>query len=226
MKKIVLVLAILLCASFTWAEDSRTITVTGYGEVEIIPDIGNLNLGFRTMDADLAKAKDDMTAKMDALVETLKQFNISEKDIQATQLYIYPNYTSKDGETVMQGYDVSRSITIIFNDLAQTDAILDASIKAGANTFNGLNFSYSKEDDIRNDAMKKAIENANAQADFMAAGFGVKRGKVMQITTAQQNFAFRAEMPIMKQDNAGGGQGYTPGMVKVGAQVSVVYSIE
>lgn len=228
MKKIAVVLAILLCATFAYAaDDDRTISVTGYGEVEITPDTGNLNLGFRAVDADLAKAKADMTAKMDALVNALKQFNISEKDIQATQLYIYPNYaTSQDGKTSLQGYDVSRSITVVFKDLTQTDAILDASIKAGANTFNGLNFSYSKEEELKQDALAKAIANATAQADFLAQNFGVKRGKLISVTTAQ-SFMPRAEMAMMKAEaDMGGGAGYTPGLVKVGAQISVVYGIE
>lgn len=226
MKKIVLILAILLCATMAYAETDRTISVIGSGEVEIAPDTGNLNLGFRSMDADLAKAKADMTAKMDALVEALKQFNISEKDIQATQLYIYPSYATNEGKTTLQGYDVSRSITIVFKDLTQTDAILDASIKAGANTFNGLNFSYSKDQELQQDALAKAITNANEQADFLAKSFGVKRGKVMNITTTL-SYMPRSDMGMMKAEaDTAGGAGYTPGMVKVGAQISVVYSIE
>lgn len=227
MKKIVLVLAILLCATWAYAGDNdRTISVTGVGEVEIAPDTGNLNLGFRTMDADLAKAKADMTAKMDALIDALKKFNISEKDIQATQLYIYPNYTtSNDGKTTLQGYDVSRSITVVFKDLTQTDAILDASIKAGANTFNGLSFSYSKEDELKQQALDKAIQNANNQADSLAKSFGVKRGKVMNITTVQSYMA-RNDMAMLKAEaDTGGGAGYTPGQVKVNAQISVIYGI-
>lgn len=228
MKKIILVLALLLCATCAYAADNgRTISITGVGEMEIAPDTGNLNLGFRTMDADLAKAKADMTAKMDALIAALKQFNISEKDIQATQLYIYPNYkTSDDGKTSLQAYDVSRSITVVFKDMSQTDAILDAAIKAGANTFNGLNFSYSKEDELKLQALEKAIQNAGNQADFIAKSLGVKRGQVVHVTTVQ-SYMTRNDMAVQQAESAlGGGTGYTPGLVKVSAQISVVYSID
>lgn len=229
MKKIILVLALLLCATGAYAADNgRTINVTGMGETEIAPDTGNLSLGFRTVDADLGKAKADMTAKMDALIEALKQFNISEKDIQATQLYIYPNYkTNDDGKTTLQAYDVSRSITVIFKDMSQTDAILDAGIKAGANTFNGLNFSYSKENELKLQALEKAIQNAANQADFIAENLGVKRGKVMHVTTVQ-SYMTRNDMAVMQSEAApaAGGTGYTPGQIKVSAQISVVYSID
>lgn len=229
MKKIALTLAILLCATFAYAADNNgTISVIGLGEVEVAPDTGNLNLGFRTMDADLAKAKADMTGKMDALIEALKKFDISEKDIQATQLYIYPNYaTSSNGKTALQGYDVARSITVVFKDLTKTDAILDASIRAGANTFNGLNFSYSNENELKQQALNKAINNANEQADFLSKSFGVKRGKIMNITTVQ-SYMTRNDMVMMQSDTAAtaGGTGYMPGQVKVSAQINAVYSIE
>lgn len=228
MKKIILVLALLLCATFAYAADNdRTISVTGMGDMEIAPDTGNLSLGFRTMDTDLSKAKAEMTARMDALIEALQQFNISEKDIQTAQLYIYPNYkTSDDGKTTLQAYSVSRSITVVFKDMTQTDAILDASIKAGANTFNGLNFSYSKEDELKLEALEKAIQNANNQADFLAQSLGVKRGKVMHITTVQSYMTYN-DATVMRSEAsaAGGGAGYTPGQVKVSAQINVVYSI-
>lgn len=227
MKKIILVLALLLCASFAYAADNdRTISVTGMGEMEIAPDTGNLSLGFRTMDTDLSKAKAEMTARMDALIEALQQFNISEKDIQAAQLYIYPNYkTSEDGTTMLQAYSVSRSITVVFKDMTKTDAILDASIKAGANTFNSLNFSYSKEDELKLEALEKAIQNANNQADFLAQSLGVKRGKVMHIATAQSYMTYNDAAVMRSEASAGGGAGYTPGQVKVNAQINIVYSI-
>lgn len=228
MKKIVLILAILLCASWAYAEEyPRTISVTGYGEVEVTPDTANLSLGFRSMDADLVKAKDEMTKKMDALIDALKQFSISEKDIQATQLYIYPSYATTDGKTTLQGYDVSRTITVVFTDLAKADAILDATIKAGANTFNGLSFSYSKEDELKNDALLKAVQNAKNQADYLAARFDVKRGKAYQISTSQQYYGVRTEnMAAMKAEaDTGGGQGYTPGKIKITAQVNASFYI-
>lgn len=226
MKKIVLILAIILFASFAWAADNdRTINVTGYGEVEVAPDTGNISLGFRTVSADLAKAKADMTAKMDATIDALKPFGIEAKDIQSTQLYIYPNYATTDGVTTLQGYDVSRSITVVFKDLSNTDAILDAAIKAGANSFNGLNFTFSGADQLKNDALAKAIENAIAQADFLAQSFSVKRGNLISVSTMSQNFAPRnAEMYAMKADSAGG-QGYQPGTVKVSAQINAVFGI-
>lgn len=227
MKKIIVILAILLCATLAYADNgNRTISVTGSGEVEVAPDTGSINLGFRSQNADLATAKAEMTARMDALVKSLQQFNISEKDIQATQLFIYPNYTTtSDGKEVFQSYQVSRSITVIFKDLTQTDAILDASIKAGANTFNGLNFSYSKEQELRQDAVVKAIENAKSQAGFLAQNFGVKLGKVQTITTSAA-FNVRSEMAVMQDRANAGGTGYVPGQVKVNAQVSVVYAID
>lgn len=225
MKKLILVLAFLLCATMAYADnEQRTITVTGYGEVEVTPDTCNLNLGFRTMDADLAKAKADMTAKMDSLVTALKQFNISEADIQATQLYIYPNYsTSNDGKTTMQGYDVSRSITVVFKDLTKTDAILDAAIKAGANTFNGLSFSYSREKALQQDALTEAINDAKLQADYLANRFDVKRGAAFKISTGQQNSYLRNEGMALKAEADSGGGGYTPGKIKISAQVEVSF---
>lgn len=229
MKKLILIAAILLCASLAYADaDERYISVTGYGEIEIAPDTANLSLGFRTVNNDLVKAKAEMTQKMDALINALKQFKISEKDIQATQLYIYPRYvTAKDGvENVMQGYDVSRTITVAFKDLTQTDAILEAAIKAGANTFNGLNFSYSKEDELRQDALVKAINNANQQAQFLANRFGVTLGKLKTASTSQQYYGVRAENAAMlKMADSAGGQGYTPGLIKVSAQVNAAFII-
>lgn len=227
MKKLILVLAFLFCATAAYADnEQRTVTVTGYGEVEVAPDTGNLNLGFRTMDLDLAKAKADMTAKMDALVKALKQFNISENDIQATQLYIYPNYsTSNDGKTTLQGYDVSRSITVVFKDLTKTDAILDAAIKAGANTFNGLSFSYSREKELQQDALAEAVNSAKLQAEYLAARLDVQRGPVFKINAGQQNYYMRNENMALKAEADTGGSGYTPGKIKVSAQIEVSFYI-
>lgn len=69
-------------------EQPHTISVTGNGVAYGQPDIATAQIGVQSRDTDPARAVDDATAKMNAIISALKELGVDEKDIQTTNFSV------------------------------------------------------------------------------------------------------------------------------------------
>jgi len=71
-------------------ETSRTINVTGTGEVLLTPDIAYVSIGVRTEGEDAAVAVTENNRKSDEVVQALIDSGVDQDDIQTSNFNIYP----------------------------------------------------------------------------------------------------------------------------------------
>lgn len=180
---------ILGAASMTTAQaqerrSDRWVMVAGHGSVEAAPDTGHVSTGVVT---EASNARDALTANnaaMRKLIDGLKAAGIDANDIQTSQFQIHPRYkTSKDRSTQqIDAYIVRNRVDVKVRDLARLGNILDQAVTLGANEASSISFSVSDAEKRKDEARKKAIENATHRARLLAEAAGARLGPVLTIT--------------------------------------------
>jgi uncharacterized protein len=169
----------------TYAEEApiRTISVTGTGTIEAVPDMATLMIGVNTQGATAAEALGANTTATEAVIARLTASGIGARDMQTSNLMVNPNWTGYDSSTpTISGYVASNMLTVRVRALDTTGAVLDAAVTDGANTLNGLTFGLADPEPAYNEARKEAVADAKAKAELLAAAAGVSLGQVLSIS--------------------------------------------
>ncbi len=164
--------------------NENQVSVTGQGKVSYVPDIANITLGVqidKTAKADEALNK--LNGDIKKIIDALKKTGVKEEDIQTQNYTLYPQYDVIDNVSKLTGYSANQQLIVKAKDFKPgSDAvskIISEASKAGANQVNGINFTTSKEEELKQEARIKAIEDARSKADSIANAAGVKLGKVI-----------------------------------------------
>ena len=72
-------------------------------------------------------------------------------------------------------------------DVQKLGAILDATVRVGANTINGIQFDASDKEKATSEARKLAVESARSQAEELAKYAGVQLGNVLTLNATAQD---------------------------------------
>jgi len=162
----------------------RTISVTGYGEVQAKPDMASIQTGV-TSEADTAReALDANTKAMQQVLDGLKEMGIEEKDLQTSQFSIYPVYRNDEDNKkapVIAGYRVTNQLAVTVRDLTKLGDALDKVVTLGANQMNGIRFSIDDTDKLMDEARKDAVKDAFHKAKLLAGASGISLGRILSI---------------------------------------------
>lgn len=160
-----------------------TITVTGTGTSQAVPDMATLMIGVTTQGETAAVALAANSTSVEAVIARLTASGIEARDLQTSNLSINPNWTGYDSSApAIAGYVATNMVTVRVRNLDGLGAALDAAVADGANTLNGLTFGLAAPEPALNEARKAAVADAKAKAELLVAAAGMKLGKIVTIT--------------------------------------------
>ena len=161
----------------------RTITVTGTGMVTLTPDIAYIYIGVQTQDASATVAMNDNNTRAAAIIAAIKNAGVADKDVQTTNFSIYPQQQyDNNGNITGILYVVNNTVYVTVRDLTKLGDLLDATVQAGANSINSINFDVADKADALTQARQAAVAEAKKQADELVGATGVNLGDVQTIT--------------------------------------------
>lgn len=224
------------------SENPRTITVSGDAEVKVAPDEVSIHLGVESFDKDLGKAKRENDERMKKVIAAARGAGVEEKRIATDQVSIEPHYESNrsygSGRAAIDGYTVRRSVQVTLREVAKFDAVLTATLEAGANIVHGVSFTTTELRKHRDQARSLAMRAAQEKAIALAKEQGMKPGKPRAINEGGGGFwggygywggrggGFSQNV----SQNMGGGGAVegtmAPGLVSVTASVTIVFDLE
>src|SRR5262249_44162052 len=148
----------------------HTIIVIGEGKASAKPDVAVAVVGVETVGKTLGEVNDRNSAKMDALIKSLKSNGVADKDIQTTNYSITPErkYSRETGPGDVTSFRISNQVRVKFRDLKKVGALLDRVVKEGANTIQSIYFEADDPTPIRARASAAAIAAARVNAEEMA----------------------------------------------------------
>ena len=88
------------------------ITVSGDGTVQAPPDVALITLGVSALAPTVAEARSRAATSLDAMLKSVKDDGVAEKDIQTTQLNINPEYNYDNGNQTLRGFRVVNTVSI------------------------------------------------------------------------------------------------------------------
>jgi len=156
------------------ATDTKTISVTGNGSIETVPDRATFSFTVTT-NADTAKAalaKNGATA--DAVAAALQGAKIQTSDVM-----LQPRMN--DDGTAVLGYTASTTVTAE-SELAKAGPLVDAAVDAGATGVSGPSWSRSDYEALYRQALQSAVADAKAKAQALADAGGLTLGSVTSMT--------------------------------------------
>jgi len=216
-------------AAVSQATSPRTISVSGSGQANLVPDIAYIYVGVHIEESSAAAAMNSNNAQTQKMIEALKGFGIADGDIRTTNFSIYPQdkYDPMTGTpTGEKTYMVDNTVYVTVRDLGRLGEMLDTVVAAGANTVNSIQFDVAEKNEALKQARAEAIKDAEAQAQELADAAGLKLGEI-------QTISFYDSTPYPVYEGKGGGGAVAastvpiqPGQLTFSVTVSVTYEIK
>ena len=214
-------------------ESKNTITVSGTGEVYAKPDLAFTTFSVVTEKKEVAEAMEENTKKMNAIIDSIKEQGVEEKDLKTTDFNIYPRYEWSEktqfypsGQRVLVGYEIRQSLEVKIRDMGKIGVIIQKATDAGANQVGNLQFTIDDEDEVKKQAREKAIKEAKDKAKELASQLGVKLVRIVNFSESgviPYYYGIKAEDEMASSD-AGAPQIET-GENKIEVNVSITYEI-
>ena len=216
-------------AAVSQATSPRTISVSGSGQANLVPDIAYIYVGVHIEESSAAAAMNSNNAQTQKMIEALKGFGIADGDIRTTNFSIYPQdkYDPMTGTpTGEKTYMVDNTVYVTVRDLGRLGEMLDTVVAAGANTVNSIQFDVADKNDALKQARAEAIKDAEAQAQELADAAGLKLGEIQTIS-----FYDSTPYPVYEGKGGGGAAAAStvpiqPGQLTFSVTVSVTYEIK
>ena len=216
------------------------IHVTGQGKVSIEPDLAVLNLGVETRGATVSEAREAAAAAMAAVMESLANEGVEDKDIQTSRFDIndereWQEITEngvRTSKSVLVGYRVRNNLTVKVRDLDNVSAVIDGAAEAGGDAirFNGLNFTAEDLSPVMTQLREDAVNDAKSKAQHFADLAEVGLGELIFIsdgTVARPLSRVYAESAAFALPAAAAfDTGISRGELEVTMSVQTVFTIE
>ena len=198
------------------APEGDTITVTGVGSVEVVPNEAQMSFGVETR-APTAKAA--VAANADAMRKVLNALRqAGGREIATQWVSVYP-VTNDMG--AVDGYSASNSVSATAN-IDDAAGLIDAAAEAGANQISGPGLSSSNAEALYRQALGKAVAEARARAEVLAKAAGRSLGGIKSISESG------AATPLPYAERAALDAASTPivpGEQETSASITVTFSL-
>jgi len=208
----------------TYAEEA-VIEVTGTAKESVVPDIARFSFSINGRGKELAHLKSEIDKKTADTVSLCKNLGVSIKNITSSEVAIHPQYNYQNKSFI--GYQVSRNVKVVLEDLDNYSALINGAIKSGITTLNNVTLDTKNHDVLEHKALAAAITAAKRKAEILAVSSNVSLGKVLyvkEIGSPMRQEAFRFKQRALS--DASSQNAFEPGEISVTATVSVKYSIK
>ncbi len=165
------------------APAQRLLSVTGSGTVSLTPDVAYINIGVHTEMDTASAAVSANNSQTQKVIDALEQAGVDAKDIRTTNFSIYPNvqYDPQTNQKVGTTYVVDNTVYVTSHDIAKLGALLDATVSAGANSVNSIQFDVADKTAAIKQARDAAVKDARTQADELAKAAGISLGPIQTV---------------------------------------------
>jgi uncharacterized protein YggE len=185
--------------------------------------MATISLGVTTQGTTAAEAMAANSAEVAKVLANLTAAGIEARDIQTTGLSLSPVWSNYDSTQKIDSYSAVNSVTVRVRALDTLGGVLDAAVKDGANTLNGLTFGLADPAPALDEARRRAVADAARKAAILAEAGGVRLGPVVNIT---EGGGYASPAPMYRADAAMSAVPVAGGEVAMQVNVTILYAIE
>ncbi|WP_338451127.1 SIMPL domain-containing protein [Niallia oryzisoli] len=168
-----------------------TLTIEGEGKIRVSPDQATITLGVITENPNVQIAQEENTAISNSVILALKQIGIDDSEIRTTVYSVNPRYDFIEGKSILKGYEVEHHFEVTVKDLTTIGNVYDMAMKNGANRSGMIQFFVANPDVFYQEALKKAVENAQKKATEISSTIGATLSLMPIKITEQRDQSLR-----------------------------------
>ncbi|KXO00988.1 hypothetical protein LS48_00465 [Aequorivita aquimaris] len=200
----------------------NTIDVTGEGIVRVVPDEVTINIRVENTGENTKTLKEQNDATISEVLKFLKKMDIADKDVRTEYMNLNKNY---DHNSKTYTFAANQSLSVKLRDLKKYEAVMKGLIDTGINRIDGVSFSSSKEESLKSEARKKAVENAKMKAQEYVSVLNQTVGKAVSISEFNNAGGPQPmyKMAMMDSSSGGGGQTIALGEMEIKTTVNVSF---
>jgi uncharacterized protein YggE len=207
---------------------SGEIAVVGEGKVDIVPDLAQISAGITIENVPtVEEAEKRINEVNNKIIEAVARLGIDKEDIKTSNYSINPAYEfiPTGGRSEISGYSGNATVTISVRNQDLLARVITAATEAGANNVYNAGFSIDDPSKYREEARKKAIENAKDQAQKLASELGIGLGRVVNIVESTPGGIPQPMYLESKRLDAGGAvpPDIEPGSQTITSQVTLYF---
>jgi uncharacterized protein len=222
-------LALLTAAAPSAADERGSVTATGQGHVEVAPDIAWLSFGVSARQQTVAEARDEVARGVARLIALARDHGLKDEQISTAALSVSPEFDwhPETRQRRLLGYVVSRQLSFKLTELAKLGDITEQALGLGVTDASPPRFDSSRRAELEAEALAAATRDARRRAEVMAGALGARLGQATRVTAEATP---GMPVPMMRMEAAdavalGGGETYTPGLIRVTASVSARFAL-
>lgn len=201
---------------------TRSISITGQGQVKVTPDMASIVFSVESSGADLATAQSDNATRTQAVIAKLKALGIADTDLQTSGYNIMPQY---DKDQKLTGYRVVNGVRATVRDLSKLGTTIDEAVKAGANRISSLSFDVADKSAAIRKAREGAVADARSKAEQFATLTNATLGNVLTISETTAEPDYRSAVPAAAPA-AGGATPIEPGQGAITLTIQITYELK
>lgn len=187
----------------TRAPERPSITVSAQGSTRITPDRATIQIGVQTRGATAAAASAENARVAQRVINAIKGLGIGAEQISTVNYSVNPEYRHVENRSPeITGYTVHNTVVVDVRQMEQVGRVIDASLGAGANVINSLDFYASNTEEARRVALAAAVAKARLDAEVIARVAGGTLGSLAQASVGAYMIPMRREIAGGRADMA------------------------
>ena len=139
MKKVLLILSLLLITVANAQEVKQVpqISVTGEGEIKVVPDQAVITATVETKGNVAKEVKKQNDQQIESVLKLIKKMNLAPADYKIQRVSLNPQYDYEKKKTT---YNASQTIEILVRDLSKYDQLMEGLVDQGVNRIDNVVF--------------------------------------------------------------------------------------
>ncbi len=230
MKQVLLAALLVLPVATVWSATERSVSVQAEAYVEAVPDTLQLQLSVKKTASSLAEAQAQVASIAAQVVQLARTNGVAADDIDSSQVSAYPEYEWRKQVRIYVGESAVRNIKLKLRDLDKYGELIRQLSNLELEHINGPTMSHSNIDQLRLDALRKALAKGQRKAEIIARQLGVKLGKILWVNEAgtavpAPRAVMRAQM-AMAEPNDGGSGGFSYARQRIPARAEMRFELK
>ena len=164
-----------------------TLQVSGSGEVEVSPDRARISFAVETQAETAGEAGQANAALMDRVISQVRATGLEGLRVETSGYQLQPQYrTGEDRVREIYSYIARNTLQVIVDDVDAVGRLVDTALGAGANRVASLAFELQDGEPHRMEALRRAVDQARAEAQVIASALGMRLGQPVSVQGGAQ----------------------------------------
>lgn len=214
-------------------ENDGVITVNGTGEITFLPDVINLRVEIKNIDANLGNAGNKTKATLAEFSNICNTYSIAHDDIQTSSIRTGKEneYNSETRKYQFVGYYSEVTIMISVRDFSNFEEFSGLLLNFDDLSIRNFQFTHSDIKKYESDADLLALDNAKLSAEKIAEHMGLKLENILDISYETTRSSSSVGLPyddrlyFSSSLVGGGGIPVSPGILTLSKQVQIKYKV-